>query len=74
MKFIKIRLYKVLKMINYYKYKRFSRVTENFLLENGISIQKMRDTLLTLDIKSKNYYEYLKTPADVLYLATMDYK
>mgnify|MGYP001164157910 CR=1 FL=1 len=61
-------------MINYYKYKRFSRVTENFLLENGISIQKMRDTLLTLDIKSKNYYEYLKTPADVLYLATMDYK
>ena len=65
-------------MINYYKYKRFSRVTENFLLENGISIQKMRDTLLTLEIKNKiknkNYYEHLKTPADVLYLATMDYK
>ena len=65
-------------MINYYKYKRFSRVTENFLLENSISIQKMRDTLLTLEIKNKiknkNYYEYLKTPADVLYLATMDYK
>ena len=61
-------------MINYYKNKRFSRVTENFLLENGISIQKMRDTLLTLEIKNKNYYEYLKTPADVLYWATIDYK
>ena len=61
-----------------YKYKRFSRVTVNFLLENGISIQKMRDTLSILDIKNKNKnknkncYEHLKTPADVLYWATID--
>ena len=57
---------------------RFSRITNNFLIEEGICPKKMKEILRNLNNKSKykkedKYYLELKTPADVLYLATKEY-
>jgi len=57
---------------------RFSRITNNFLIEEGICPKKMKEILRNLNNKSRHKKEEkfdieLKTAADVLYLATKEY-